>query len=341
MILGHDKVRILDGPTPLEKLDNLSKDLNVNIYCKRDDLTSLATGGNKLRKLEYFVKEALEQNATMLITEGGAQTNHGRLTAAAAAKFGLKSAIITEDEFPGEISANLLLDGMLGCNVHFVKDIKTARPRIIEQYESEGERVYYIPMGGSNELGVLGYYECAMEITEQAKELGIDNADIICTIGSMGTYLGLLLGLKLENSPLGLIGINVLPYPGSDNYTDNLRQALLEYYARIKAYYNLDLDIDPAEYRIETQYIHGAYNNLVPEVRQQMYYLARREGLIVDPCYTGKTLEGLIDMVKSGRIKPGSNIIFVHTGGYPGIYTKHHRLAMEQELSGYIHIEDF
>ena len=151
MLFGHEKIEILHLPTPLEHLANVSEDLGVNVWCKRDDLTNLATGGNKLRKLGYFLKDALDQGATMLITEGGAQTNHGRLTAAVAAKYGLKSAIITADGYPGEISANLLLDGMLGCNVHFVKNMETGRKKIIERYEAEGEKVYYVPMGGSNE----------------------------------------------------------------------------------------------------------------------------------------------------------------------------------------------
>ena len=211
MLFGHEKIEILHLPTPIEHLANVSEDLGVNVWCKRDDLTNLATGGNKLRKLEYFLKDALDQGATMLITEGGAQTNHGRLTAAVATKYGLKSAIITADGYPGEISANLLLDGMLGCNVHFVKDMETGRKKIIERYEAEGEKVYYVPMGGSNELGILGYVECAMELDRQAKEAGIPEASIYVTIGSMATYIGLLIGLRECSSNISLTDVNRLP----------------------------------------------------------------------------------------------------------------------------------
>ena len=341
MLLGHEKIDILHLPTPLEKLENVSKDLGVNLYCKRDDLTNLATGGNKLRKLEYFLKDALDQGATMLITEGGCQTNHGRLTAAVAAKYGLKCAIITEDEYPGEISANLLLDGMMDCPVYFVKDMETGRKGVIEKYEKQGEKVYYVPMGGSNELGILGYYECAMELTKQCKELGINDATIVTTIGSMGTYMGLLLGLKNEGSPLKLKGINVLPYPGDDDLTENLMVYLEEYYAKIKKFYNLDLNLTRDDFDIDTKYIHGAYNNCVEEVRDTMYYLARKEAIIIDPCYTGKTFEGLVDMVKDGTFAQGSNLIFMHTGGLPGIYTKHHRVEMERELKDYMHVGEF
>ena len=341
MLLGHEKIEILHLPTPLEKLENVSKDLGVNVYCKRDDLTNLATGGNKLRKLEYFLKDALDQGATMLITEGGCQTNHGRLTAAVAAKYGLKCAIITEDEYPGEISANLLLDGMLDCPVYFVKNMETGRQAVIGKYEKQGEKVYYVPMGGSNELGMLGYYECAMELTKQAKEMGISDATVFTTIGSMGTYMGLLLGLLNEGSPLKLKGMNVLPYPGEGDLTQNLTEALVEYYAKIKKFFNLDLDLKAEDFDIDTAYIHGAYNNCVDSVREVMYYLARKEAIIIDPCYTGKTFEGMVDLIKQGKIAKGSNVIFMHTGGLPGIYTKHHRVEMERELMGYMHTDEF
>lgn len=341
MLLGHDKINILHLPTPLEKLENVSKDLGINLYCKRDDLTNLATGGNKLRKLEYFLKDALDKGATMLITEGGCQTNHGRLTAAVAAKYGLKCAIITEDEYPGEISANLLLDGMMDCPVYFEKDMESGRKAVIDKYEKAGEKVYYVPMGGSNELGILGYYECAMELDKQAKEMGIDDAIVVSTIGSMGTYMGLLLGTLNENLSLKVKGINVLPYTGDGDFDENLEKALFEYYDKIKKFYNLDLDLTKEDLDIETKYIHGAYNNCVDSVRETMYYLARKEAIIIDPCYTGKTFEGIVDLVKSGKIKPNSNVIFMHTGGLPGIYTKHHRVEMEKELMAYMHVDEF
>ena len=341
MLLGHEKIEILHLPTPLEKLENVSKDLGVNVYCKRDDLTNLATGGNKLRKLEYFLKDALDKGATMLITEGGCQTNHGRLTAAVAAKYGLKCAIITEDEYPGEISANLLLDGMLDCPVYFVKNMETGRQAVIDKYEKQGEKVYYVPMGGSNELGMLGHYECAMELTKQAKEMGIENATVFTGVGSIGTYMGLLLGFLNEGSPLKLKGMNVLPYPGGDNLTQNLTEALIEYYAKIKKFFNLDLDLKAEDFDIDTAYIHGAYNNCVDSVREVMYYLARKEAIIIDPCYTGKTFEGMVDLIKQGKIAKGSNVIFMHTGGLPGIYTKHHRVEMERELMSYMHTDEF
>ena len=341
MLLGHDKIDILHLPTPLEHLENVSADLGINVYCKRDDLTNLATGGNKLRKLEYFLKDALDKGATMLITEGGAQTNHGRLTAAVAAKYGLKCAIITEDDYPGEISANLLLDGMLGCPVYFVSDMETGRQAVIDKYAAEGENVYYVPMGGSNELGILGYAECAMELDRQASEIGISDATIYVTVGSMGTYLGMLIGLRECGSSLKLAGINVLPYEGGGTNEENLRDALWEYYLKLCSFYNKDWNFTKDDFTIETAYIHGAYNNAVGEVREVMYYLARKEAIIIDPCYTGKTFEALVSKARSGEIPQGSDVIFMHTGGLPGIYTRHHRVELEKELMPYMHIGEF
>ena len=345
MLLGHDKIEFLHLPTPLEYLENVSEDLGINVYCKRDDLTPLATGGNKLRKLEYFLKDALDSGATMLVTEGGAQTNHGRLTAAVAAKYGLKCAIVTEDPYPGELSANLLLDGMLGCDVYFVSEMESGRQAVIDKYTAAGEKVYYVPMGGSNELGILGYVECAMEIDEQAKSMGIADGRIYVTVGSMGTYMGLLIGLKECNSSLSLVGINVLPYsdePADDAANEaSLKAALSDYYDRICAFYGRDFGITADDYNIETCYIHGAYNNPVDEVRETMYYLARKEAIIIDPCYTGKTFEAIITEAKNGAIPQGTNVIFMHTGGLPGIYTKHHRVELEKELMPYMHISEF
>jgi 1-aminocyclopropane-1-carboxylate deaminase/D-cysteine desulfhydrase-like pyridoxal-dependent ACC family enzyme len=218
--------------------------------------------------------------------------------------------------------------------------METGRQAVIDKYTAEGEKVYYVPMGGSNELGILGYVECAMELDAQAKELGIEDATIYVTIGSMATYIGLLIGLKECGSKLGLTGVNVLPYGSAGQEETELRKALADYYERIKDFYDRDFGITDDDFVITTAYIHGAYNNPVEEVREVMYYLARKEAIIIDPCYTGKTFEAIVDGAKSGEIPAGSKVIFMHTGGLPGIYTKHHRVELEKELMQYMHVED-
>ena len=211
MTLGKEKISFINVPTPIEKLDTVSRELGINLYMKRDDLTNYGTGGNKLRKLEYFIKDAQDQGATMLLTVGGAQTNHGRLTAAVAAKFGMKAAIVAVDEYPGEISANLLLDGIMGCPVYLVRNdgtksegqlLKEAVAKVTAEWTAKGEKVYFIPLGGSNELGALGYYDCALEMADQVKDMKLNNVHIITTVGSMGTYIGL--AAAIANEPLDM-----------------------------------------------------------------------------------------------------------------------------------------
>ncbi|MEG1469307.1 MAG: D-cysteine desulfhydrase family protein [Anaerovoracaceae bacterium] len=341
MSLGYNKVVLLDNPTPITQLENISKELGVNIYLKRDDLTQFGVGGNKLRKLEYLVKEAIDTGSTMLITVGGAQTNHGRLTAAVAAKFGMKSAIIAVDDYPGEISANLLLDGIMGCHVYLVQkdginDKETlesnAVKKVTEEWEAKGEKVYFIPMGGSNELGILGYYDCAVELANQVDELGLTNVKVVVPVGSMGTYMGVAVGIKDLKLPISAIGIGILPRKQS------LMSFALEYYHKIKEYFDLDFDMNEEDFNLTEEYDRGVYNGPNKEVREAIYYLGRKEAIIMDPCYTGKAFAGLLEMIKKGDIKQGDNVIMIHTGGVPGIYTKHHRIEMEKELSHLIKI---
>ena len=336
MVLGHEKTSFLHLPTPLERMEAISKDLGINLYMKRDDLTGLGTGGNKLRKLEYFLYEAMQSGATALVTVGGPQTNHGRLTAAVATKFGLKCTIVAVGEYPGEVSANILLDRMLGCEVYLVQKDGAATDselearavkEVMDTYKAAGDAPYFIPMGGSNPLGTLGYYECAQEITRQAEELGLKDARIICTVGSEGTYMGLFLGLKQEKSPIKLKGVTISP-----SFDPDPGVRTQKYFDDCKEFFNLDWDAGKEDFDITTQYHWGGYNNPVKEVRETMYYVARKEAIILDPCYTGKCFYALMEMVKSGEIKQGENIIFIHTGGTAGINGPVHRKLMEEDL---------
>ena len=336
-MFGIEKVKILDGPTPLEYLPRISEELGVNFYIKRDDLTPLAAGGNKLRKLEYAVKEALDEGATMLLTVGGVQTNHGRLTAAAAAKFGLRCAIVTAGTYPGEISANLLLDRILGADVIIENggigmDFDEIAKKYIEKYEAEGEKVYYITVGGSDVTGALGYIECAEELTAQAKELGIEDGRVITTSGSLGTYTGLYCGLRAMDSPLSLTGIAIMPYD------DSTKRRAEELISGACERFGFDVPSSWDDLNIELDYTQGSYNNPVKEVRDAILLMARKEAILLDPCYTGKAFAGIIKMIEEGKIKKGEDIIFIHTGGMPGLYTKHHREAFEEELKDGIYI---
>lgn len=322
-MIQHSKESFLHLPTPLDYLPRLSEELGIHLYVKRDDLTGLGAGGNKLRKLEYLLQDARAQGATMLITVGGAQTNHGRLTAAVAARSGMKCAIVAMDDYPGELSSNLLLDRIMGAEVILHKNDGTSLMDVVAQvtqrYEAQGERVYFIPMGGSNELGARGYYDCAQEIKGQ-----IDGGRVFVTVGSMGTYMGLFCGL--HGSPFTLTGVLI-----GDFYQDTKASAL-EYFEQCQKAWGLDYSVTREQFDIREQFLYGGYNQPSQEVRQAIYRMARTEAILLDPCYTGKTFAGLLSLVASGEISQGETIIFLHTGGFPALHTPTHRKELEQEL---------
>lgn len=339
-MFNYAKEKLLHLPTPIEYLSNISSDLGIELYIKRDDLTPLAMGGNKLRKLEYLIKDAQNQGATLLLTVGGVQTNHGRLTCAAANKCGMKGAIVSVGEYPGELSANLLLDGMMGSDVwiktpdgvHSADELTDITVKeVTAHYEAQGEKVYFIPMGGSNEIGALGYYECALEIAEQVANTPLEGARIIDTVGSMGTYMGLFAAIANEKLPLRLTGISIMPQ-------DDIYATAENYYSRVKNAFGLPYDACRSDFDLTTDYDMGAYNNPSKEVRDAVYYMAEKEAIILDPCYTGKAFAGVLQMVKSGIIAQGEKVIFLHTGGSPGITTPHHRVEIEKERDKFIHV---
>lgn len=334
MLFGHEKVPFLHLPTPIEFLPRMSEKLGIELYMKRDDLTNLGMGGNKLRKLEYLLYDAQQKGATMLLTVGGAQTNHGRLTAAVAAKFGMRCAILCIDDYPGEVSANILLDRLMGAEVVLKKSdgrdegeqFRELSAQMRAKYEAEGEVVYEIPIGGSNVIGCLGYFECAQELDRQVREANLADSRLICGVGSLGTYIGLYAGLRYEKSPLHLTGVAISPF------ADAKEAHLREYYEQIKDVFGFDTPFARADFDIETAYVREGYNKPNPVVRQAIYDMASTEAIILDPCYTGKMFAGVCDMVREGKLKQGERVILLHTGGQPAINTPFHRVEMEREL---------
>ena len=322
-MFGYPKQAFLNLPTPLSYLSSLSESLGIELYMKRDDLTEFGVGGNKLRKLEYLVYDAKEKGATMLITVGGAQTNHGRLTAAVAAKYQMKCAVVAMDDYPGILTSNMLLDRIFGACVFLHKNDGTPLMdvvrRVADKFESQGERCYFIPMGGSNEIGALGYYECAQEIKNEFK-----SGRVVVPLGSMGTYMGLFCGL--HGSELNLTGVQIMPYE------ENIFNYAVDYFHRIKEAWKLDFDAVEDDFDIATDYLYGGYNLPSEAVRDAIYDMARSESIVLDPCYTGKAYAALRDMVKQGKIQKGETVIFIHTGGLPGVYTPSHQNAFEAEL---------
>ena len=314
--------RYTPAPTALEKLERLSAHLGgPEIWIKRDDQTGLTGGGNKTRKLEFLVAEALAQGADTLITQGAVQSNHCRLTLAAAVREGLKCRLVLEQRVAGsyrpEASGNNFLFDLLGVEAVTVVDAGTdmnaAMNKIATELAAQGRRGYVIPGGGSNPLGALGYVACAEEILAQGFDMGLSFDHIVCASGSAGTHAGLLVGLIGCNAQLPLIGINVrrpqAEQEGNVHALADRTAALLGLPAVLRsAVTALDRWVGPG-YSIPT-------DEMVEAVRM----LARLEGVLLDPVYTGKAMAGLIGLVREGAFKPGERLLFVHTGGSPALY---------------------
>ena len=315
--------RYTEGRTPIEKLARLSEELaGPTIYMKRDDLLGLAGGGNKTRKLEFLVAEALAQGADTLITCGAVQSNHCRLTLAAAVKEGLKCRLVLEERVPGsynpQSAGNNFLFRLMGVEKITVvpggSDMAAAMQAVADEVAGEGRKAYVIPGGGSNPVGATGYVACAEEILAQTFELGINIDRIICASGSAGTHAGLVTGLYGNNSNIPVVGINVSrPRAAQKELVYDLVQKTAQHVGVASA-------IARETVVCFDEYVGPGYSLPTPQMAEAVRMLARLEGILIDPVYTGKAMAGLIDLVRKGTFKKDENILFVHTGGSPALY---------------------
>lgn len=296
-------------PTPIHKLENISKKLNVNVFIKRDDLTGLGLGGNKVRKLEYLLADAKQKGAQVVFTTGGAQSNHAMLTAAAAGKLGMKPILILKKRGVTERLGNQLLEHLMGTEVIFMDTDDYSD--IYEEMDCLGERLgvryYKIPCGGSNALGALGYVDCAREIKNQ--NLPFDH--LVCAEGSGGMMAGLALGAKLFLPGTKVHGMMVDTDP-----FDQITPALMRETA---ALLEADVAITGEDYHLLDMCGPG-YAKPSPEGNAAVSLLAKEEGLFLDPVYTGKAFAGLLKMAEKGVFKDNENVLFLHSGGAGGIF---------------------
>ncbi|PSW19768.1 D-cysteine desulfhydrase [Photobacterium sanctipauli] len=317
------RVNITHSPTPLEFLPRLSNELQCNLYIKRDDCTGLAGGGNKTRKLEYLIADAKQQDADTLVTVGGFQSNHARQTAAAAAKFGFGCELVLEDVSgtPKEDyynNGNMLLDSLLGANIHPVDiddDCNDVAQALIKKLEGEGKKPYLIPMGGSNVIGSLGYVRCANELVQQLATQNTQIDQIVLATGSAGTQAGLLAGLIAAGSDIPVLGINVSRSAEEQN---KLVEQLLK---QMLTHLEFDPKLSANKVATNGNYYGEGYGITTAAMISAVKCCAQLEGLLLDPVYTGKAMAGLIDLCETGEIKPGSNILFLHTGGSQGLFS--------------------
>ena len=311
-------------PTPLVELENLSREIGRSVYVKRDDTLGPAGGGNKTRKLEYLLADALEGGEKKIVTVGGPQSNHARLTAAAARLLGLEPHLLLFGGRPEKAVGNLLLDELVGAELHFIPPGPIADGSCtFEELDGHvrrhaAERVgdhYYIPLGGSNGLGSVGYVRAAVELEEQAKNAGVADAWLVVATGSGGTLAGMLAGLKAIGSSLKLIGIDVAKI--WKNYPELVARIANDALGLL----GLTAMVEPAHVDlIEGTYVGRGYAVPTEEGVAAIQQLVREEGLLLDPTYTGKAFAGLLDLHASGRFGDHDPVIFWHTGGLPGLF---------------------
>lgn len=322
--------RYTPGATAIEPLDNLSRALGgPRIWVKRDDTLGLAAGGNKTRKLEFLVADALAAGADTLITVGAVQSNHCRLTLAAAAREGMKCRLVLEERVAGSYdsgaSGNNFLFNLMGVEKVSVvaagADLNAAMASVAADLPAQGRRGYIIPGGGSNPLGALGYVACANEILDQAFDMGLAFDHIVCASGSAGTHAGLLVGLQGRSAGIPLIGINV-------------RRPRAEQEANVHALASATADllglaagIDRAAVTALDEWVGPGYSLPSPEMVEAVRMAARLEGLLLDPVYTGKAMAGLIGLIRRGAFGKDEAVLFVHTGGSPALFAYQDVLA--------------
>ncbi len=315
--------RYTEGRTPIEKLERLSAELGgPTIYIKRDDLLGLAAGGNKTRKLEFLVADALEQGADTLVTCGAVQSNHCRLTLSAAVREGLKCRLVLEERVAGtykeDASGNNFLFRLLGVEAVKVvpggSDMEAAMTEVADALKAEGRRPYVIPGGGSNPIGATGYVACAQEILSQTFEEGIRIDRIVSASGSSGTHAGLVTGLHGSNADIPVVGINT---SRPKEPQEELVYALVGETAE-----RLGLHQTPPRESVLCfgDYVGPGYSRPTPEMAEAVRMFARLEAVLLDPVYTGKAGAGLIDLSRKGYFERGETILFLHTGGSPALY---------------------
>ena len=315
--------RYTAGQTPIEKTNRFSEVLGgPDIYIKRDDLLGLSAGGNKTRKLEFLVADALAQGADTLITCGAVQSNHCRLTLSAAVKEGLKCRLVLEERVPGSFdtkaSGNIFLFNLLGAEkikvVSAGSDMMAEMQQVAEEVTTEGRKAYIIPGGGSNAVGATGYVACAQEILDQTFELGLNIDTLVCASGSAGTQAGLVTGFYGCNMNIPVVGINV---SRAKEEQEDIVYGLVRETAK---HVGVNSEIPRDAVNCFGDYVGPGYSLPTTEMAEAVKLVARTEGILLDPVYTGKTMAGLIDLVRQGYFKKESNILFVHTGGSPALY---------------------
>lgn len=324
------RVSLAHLPTPIEEMNYHGKDFKINLYVKRDDLTECGASGNKVRKLEFLFAEAKEKGADTIITCGGVQSNHARVTALFCARLGYKAILVLRGEKPKEYDGNLFLDMLLGSDIRYItRNEWPCRDSIMERIGKELAKTshtpYIIPEGASNPLGSAGYIFAIEEIKNQLLEKNIRIDYIVCSTGSGGTQAGLLMGSKLFMPEAKIIGFSVCD---NEKY---FKAKIRELIAGAEKKFNHDFFIKDEDITIVDGYMGRGYAVSRIEELELIHDVARRTGIILDPVYTGKAFYGLLEEIRKGRFGKNSSILFLHTGGIYGLFPKKSEFIFDRQ----------
>lgn len=308
-------------PTPVERMERLGRKIGIELSVKRDDFTGFGGGGNKVRKLEYLMADAVAQGVKVLITTGGHQSNHARMTAAAARKYGMKPVLVLRGNRPDIWQGNLLLDHLFGAEIDFLDPdayFTQINPRMqfhADEAEKRGEKAYIIPLGGASALGAMGYVNAIRELAAQYEQAGTPAPEyIVAPVGSGGTLAGMHIGCAMFWPQTRVVGIAVtgsaVPFSERIAVMANAGAELLGYERRWVA----------DDILIENDYIGPGYSIPSEDGNAAIKLAGRTEGMLLDPVYTGKAFAGIMGCVASGRIAKGSSVLFIHCGGSPALF---------------------
>jgi L-cysteate sulfo-lyase len=322
----YPRIHLAHLPTPLQPLHRLSAHLGgPTIWMKRDDCTGLAFGGNKTRKLEFLMAEAVQANAELVVTFGAWQSNHVRQTVAACAQLGIACEPILSASVPittnaYQTSGNFFLDHLMGARVH-----TTTPDKVRETYAAlkarETRKLYVVPTGGSNATGSLGYVDCAQELNKQLEDLDVTASTVIHASSSAGTQAGLIVGMSAANKPVPVLGINVYE-ANHEHMLNNVRKLVTETAEKL----GIDA-IGDEMININHDYLGEGYGIPTAEMLEAVTLLATLEGILLDPVYSGKAMAAMIDMIRAGRWSKDQQLVFVHTGGAPTLFAYQDRFA--------------
>ncbi|MET1159788.1 MAG: D-cysteine desulfhydrase family protein [Thermoprotei archaeon] len=321
-IYEYPRIGLFTKPTPLEKLENYSREYGVSLYVKRDDVMEIGFGGNKARKLEFILGDALKHGADIVITRGSYYSNHVRLTAIAAAKHGLKTVIVTyppHENARYSVQGNILLYKLAGAEVVTAKNSQEAdklMEEIAEEYRRKGHNPYIIPVGGSSPHGVLGYVDAVHELLLQFRDMDTKPDTIVLATGTGTTQAGLILGLKL----LGVRGVRVIGVDIEGVSEGVIENRVMELIEKTADMIGAGIRVSEDDVNVLRGYSFGGYGKFNRELLEFIIGVLKREGLLLEPVYTGKAFYALRDMIEKGEVKRGEKIVFIHTGGTPLVF---------------------